>query len=115
MKRGDVWTVSGGPDYTGKPRPVVIVQDDLFSAIASVTVCGLTSLSVDVPIVRASISPSPVNGLLVESFLLADKITSVPRKRLGRCIGRLEAEDLRRLDAALIVFLGLAGGVHEQA
>ena len=28
MRRGDIWTVSGGKDYASKPRPVVIVQDD---------------------------------------------------------------------------------------
>jgi hypothetical protein len=27
MRRSEVWTVSGGKDYAGKPRPVVIVQD----------------------------------------------------------------------------------------
>src|SRR5438034_9522234 len=30
MKRGEVWTAAGGPDYAGKPRPVVVVQDDRF-------------------------------------------------------------------------------------
>ena len=29
MKRDEVWTVSGGKDYAGKPRPIVIVQDEL--------------------------------------------------------------------------------------
>jgi hypothetical protein len=31
LKRGDIWTVAGGKDYAGKPRPVV-VQDDGFDA-----------------------------------------------------------------------------------
>jgi mRNA interferase MazF len=31
MKRGEIWSVAGGGDYTNKPRPVVIVQDDQFS------------------------------------------------------------------------------------
>jgi mRNA-degrading endonuclease toxin of MazEF toxin-antitoxin module len=26
MRRGDIWTVAGGRDYAGKPRPVVIVR-----------------------------------------------------------------------------------------
>ncbi len=30
VKRGEIWTVSGGKDYAGKPRPVVILQDDRF-------------------------------------------------------------------------------------
>jgi hypothetical protein len=25
MKHGEVWTAAGGPDYTGKPRPVVLL------------------------------------------------------------------------------------------
>jgi len=32
----------------------------------------------------------------------------VPRSRLGQCIGQLTAEDLLRLNRALLVFLGLA-------
>ena len=36
MRRGDIWTVAGGKDYAGKPRPVVIVQDDSFDATASI-------------------------------------------------------------------------------
>jgi mRNA interferase MazF len=33
MKRGEVWTVAGGADYAGKPRPVVILQDDSFGTV----------------------------------------------------------------------------------
>jgi mRNA interferase MazF len=35
MRRGDIWTVSGGKGYTGKPRPVAILQDDRFDATDS--------------------------------------------------------------------------------
>ena len=40
MKRGEIWTVAGGKDYAGKPRPAVIVQDDAFDGTGSVTVRG---------------------------------------------------------------------------
>jgi mRNA interferase MazF len=30
MRRGEIWTVSGGKDYAGKLRPVVILQYDSF-------------------------------------------------------------------------------------
>jgi mRNA interferase MazF len=43
MKRGEVWTVSGGKDYAGKPRPAVIVQDDSFDATDSITICAFTT------------------------------------------------------------------------
>lgn len=40
---------------------------------------------------------------------MVDKITTVPKKRLGTRIGRLDDEDLVRLNRAVVVFLGLAG------
>ena len=43
MRRGEIWTAAGGSRYAGKPRPVVIVQDDRFDATASVTVCAFTT------------------------------------------------------------------------
>jgi mRNA interferase MazF len=38
MRRGEVWTVVGGKDDAGKPRPVVILQDDHFDATASASI-----------------------------------------------------------------------------
>ena len=43
-----------------------------------------------------------------EYSLMVDKITTVAKGRLGKRIGRLDDEDIVRLDRAIIVFLGLA-------
>jgi mRNA interferase MazF len=43
------------------------------------------------------------------SHLMADKVTTVPKAKLKERIGKLSDEELPRLDAALAVFLGLAG------
>jgi mRNA interferase MazF len=40
---------------------------------------------------------------------MIDKITTVPRTRVGNRMGTLDAEDVVRLERALMVFLGLAG------
>lgn len=109
MKRGEVWTVAGGPDYAGKPRPVVIVQDDRFEADRSVTICPLTTDSTPAPLFRIILEPSGTNGLLSVSRLMADKITTVPRGRLGRRVGRLDDVTMLRLNRAMLVFLGMAG------
>jgi mRNA interferase MazF len=37
-----------------------------------------------------------------------DKVTTVPKSRLGQCIGRLADDDQLRLNRSLLVFLGLA-------
>ena len=52
MRRGDIWTASGGNDYAGKPRPVVIVQDDSFDSTASITVCAFTTDETNAPLIR---------------------------------------------------------------
>lgn len=108
MKRGEIWTVSGGADYAGKPRPAAIVQDDRFDATDSVTVCSFTSDPTDMPLFRPVVQPSESNNLRATSRLMADKISTLPRAKLGYRIGRLADEDIARLNRAMIVFLGIA-------
>lgn len=108
MKRGEIWTAAGGLDYAGKPRPVVILQDDRFDATASITVCGLTTNVMEAPLFRLPIEPNARNGLQAPSRLMVDKISTVPRTKIGRRIGALDAADMLRLNQAIMVFLGLA-------
>ena len=109
MKRGEIWIVAGGPDYTGKPRPAVIVQSDRFDATNSITVVGFTTNPLDAPLTRPAVEPDATNGLGVSCRLMADKITTVPKTKLGRRIGSLAIADMLRLDRAMLVFLGIAG------
>ena len=108
MRRGDVWTVSGGKDYAGKPRPVVIVQDDSFDATDSITVCAFTTDPTEALLFRFPVEPNERNGLRSPSRLMVDKITTVPKSKVGERIGRLDDEDVVRLNQAVMVFLGLA-------
>ncbi len=41
---------------------------------------------------------------------MVDKITTVPRSKLGELIGHLDDRDMVRVSQAMVVFLGLAGG-----
>lgn len=107
MKRGEIWTAAAG-SYVGKPRPVVIVQDDLFDATASVTVCAFTTDPTDAPLFRIPIDSDDTTGIRQPSRLMVDKITTVPRSKLGERIGRLSDDDMTRLGRSIAVFLGLA-------
>ena len=109
MKRGEVWTAAGGANYTGKPRPVVIVQDDRFDATTSISICAFTSDPTDAPLMRLAVEPSEANGLKTTSRLMVDKITTVPKSKLRSRIGKLTDTDMVRLNRAMMVFLGLAG------
>lgn len=112
MKRGDVYSVSGGGDYLGKPRPAVVIQKHDFPGLSSITICPLTSCSKELqpkglqPF-RPLIEPSARNGLNAPSNIMADKITAAKKNKLGQRIGELDDEDLARLERAMTVFLGL--------
>jgi mRNA interferase MazF len=108
MRRGDVWTVAGGKDYAGKARPVAILQDDSFDGTDSITICAFTTDETDAPLFRLAVEPNERNGLRVPCRLMVDKVTTVPKSKLGAHIGRLDDEDVLRLNQAVLVFLGLA-------
>ncbi len=109
MKRAEIWTVAGGPDYAGKPRPAVIVQDDVFAGTASITLCPFTTRVVDAPLIRLPIEPTRLNGLNGTSHLMVDKITTVAKSKMQKRVGKLSEEDMIRVNRAILVFFGLAG------
>jgi len=57
--------------------------------------------------VRLLIEPNGTNGLHLASRLMVDKITTVPKSKLGKRIGRFDDRDIVRLNQAGLVFLGL--------
>jgi mRNA interferase MazF len=113
MKRGEIWTVAGGKDYAGKPRPVVILQDDRFDRTESITICAFTTDPTDAPLFRLAVDPSESTGLRAACRLMVDKITTVPKSRIGARVARLSDEDIVRLNRAILVFLGIAAPGRE--
>lgn len=108
MRRGDIWTVSGGKGYASKPRPVVFVQDDSFDATDSVTICAFTTDETEAPLFRLLMEPNDQNALRSSCQLMIDMITTVSKSKLGNPVGRLDDVDILRLNQAILVFLGLA-------
>lgn len=107
MKRGEIWTVAGGGDYTGTARPVLIIQDDSFNATDSITVCPITTDPADIPLFRVPAEPNGRNGLDGPSRIMIDKVTTVRRARIGTRLGQLDDVDVIGVNRAIAVFLGL--------
>jgi mRNA interferase MazF len=107
VRRGDIVLVAGGV-YASKPRPAIIVQDDLFDATDSVTVCPLTTTAVDAPLLRLPVGADATTGIGHDSFAMIDKLTTVRRANVGQRVGRLDAVRMLELERRLVVFLGLA-------
>jgi mRNA interferase MazF len=60
------------------------------------------------PLFRLTVEPNDRNGLRATCRLMVDKITTAPKAKVGARIGRLDDEDMLRLNQAILVFLGLA-------
>lgn len=108
MRRGELWAAAGGRHYAGKPRPVLVVQDDRFDATDSITICPLTSDTTEMPLLRIQLDPGSATGLAQPSSIMVDKLTTMPRSKLGEHIGHVADTDMLALSRALFVFLGLA-------
>ena len=109
MNRGEIWTAAVGV-YAAKPRPAVIVRDDLFDATSSVTVAPMTSTLLDAPLMRIRITggDSRLSGLDHDSDVMIDKVTTVRRSNVHARVGRLTAEQMVEVERAIMAFLGLA-------
>ena len=106
MRRGDLIPIVQSGAY-GKPRPALVIQSDLFNIHPSITILPLTSDLRNTPLFRFKIEPSEKNGLHVTSEIMIDKITTVPREKVGDVFGHLEAESLREVERLLAVWLGI--------
>jgi mRNA interferase MazF len=108
VKRGTIVVIAARGAYTGKPRPGVVVQSDLFNPThSSITVCPVTSDCVDAPLFRLTLPPGSRTGLKSVSQVMIDKVVSVPRTAIGAEIGECDAGELEAVDHGLRRWLAL--------
>ncbi len=86
------------------------MQDDRFATDEAVTLVPLTTDPTEASLVRIIIEPDASNGLRETSRAMADKVTTVSRARLGKRIGAIADAEMRQIERAMAVFLGLAQG-----
>jgi len=107
IHRGDIVICALSGDY-GKPRPAVVVQSNLFSPThASITVCPVTSHTVDAPLFRLPLPANSKTGLKKASQIMADKMVAIRSDRISKKIGALNAKQQTSLDKALKLWLEL--------
>jgi mRNA interferase MazF len=103
--RGDLVAISLPGDY-GKPRPALVIQNDLLAELDSVVLCPVTS-DLRTADFRVTIEPTPSNGLRHVSQVMVDKLSTLPRSKVGDTFGRLEDEKMRAVDRAMLLVIGV--------
>jgi mRNA interferase MazF len=104
MNRGDIY-VLGEQRYLKKPRPVIIIQSDRYNKDESVVTVLVTSESVREKEYRIKIKATKSNGLKKDSFVMIDKIVSIPREKLAKHIGKIGKKTMQTIHAKLVDFL----------
>ena len=106
MRRGEVWWVNFEPSLGGeirKKRPAVIISNDAANRYLNrVQVVPMTSRTD-----RVYPSEAVVKVNRRRSKAMADQLTTVSKERLTNRMGRLSAQDMSRVENAVMVQLGL--------
>jgi mRNA interferase MazF len=107
MKRGEVWWVDFEPAVGGeirKTRPAIIVSNDTANRFLNrVQVVPVTSSTE-----RAYPSEAFVTVAGKLGKAMADQLATVSKLRLSSQLGEVSAKELRKVEAAIKVQLGLA-------
>ena len=103
--RGDLVAISL-PGDDGKTRPALVIQNDLLAELDSVVLCPVTS-DLRTADFRVTIEPTANNGLRHVSQVMVDKLSTLPRSKVGDTFGRLEDEKMRAVDRAMLLVIGV--------
>jgi len=80
----------------------------LFALSSYVTVALLTTDHVASP-TRVAVAATAATGLGEPSFIMADKLHTIPRTSLGGRIGTVPTATMGEVERAILVFLGIGG------
>lgn len=111
-RRGEVYSVDFDPTAGAeiqKRRPAVVLQNDIANRSSPLTIVGAVSARFDADRLYPTevlIRP-PAGGLSQDSVVLLNQVRTVDKRRLGKRLGRLSAETMRKVDRALCVSFAL--------
>ena len=109
-KRSEVYYVSFDPTVgveIKKTRPALIIQNDVGNAHSSATiVAAITSAARDAFPYEVALAAGE-GGLPKNSIVLLNQIRTIDKKRLGRKLGMVSSETMKKVDQSIAVSLGL--------
>ncbi|KGK87311.1 MULTISPECIES: type II toxin-antitoxin system PemK/MazF family toxin [Clostridium] len=115
VKRGDIFYADLSPvvgSEQGGIRPVIIIQNDVGNKYSpTVIVAAITSQINKAKLPTHVEISSEDYGLNKDSVVLLEQIRTLDKKRLKEKIGHMSNSDMKKVDAALLISIGLNIGL----
>ena len=109
-KRGEIYYVTFDPTIgveIKKTRPALIIQNDIGNMHSPATiVAAITSTTRDVFPHEVSLKTGE-GGLPKDSIILLNQVRTIDKKRLGKKLGMISSETMKKVDHAIAISLGL--------
>lgn len=111
-RRGEIYLVQFDPDRLSeiqKTRPALVIQNDIGNRYSPIAiVAAITSKISPIPYpVEVSVSGTKSNGLSQASAVQLNQIRSADKQRLVKRMGVLDPTTMKKVDAAMMISLGL--------
>lgn len=114
IKRGDIYYADLSPvvgSEQGGIRPVLIVQNNVGNRYSPTVIAAAITSQINKAKMPTHITVGAPNyGLTKDSIILTEQIRTLDKRRLRERAGRIPEDDMRRVDEAL----GVSMGLHEQ-
>lgn len=114
--RGNIYKVNLDPiigSEQGGERPALVLQNDLGNWYSPTVVIAPISTKIN----KKQVLPTHVElseGTLQEkSVVLIEQMRAIDKKRLGACLGTVCLEDMKQIDQAIMIGLGVRGMDYE--
>ena len=115
MKRGEIYRADLDPvvgSEQGGIRPVLIIQNDRGNLHSpTVIVAAITSRQRKAHLPIHVVLPAEACGLKQDSVVLLEQVRTLEKVRLSKYLGKVPAQVMAQVDAALALSLGTPGGV----
>ncbi len=112
IKRGDIFLYDFGPgagSVQGRERPAIVLQNDKQNFRSPTTIIApLTSKTSKKRFMSAHIAVGTEFGLLYDSQILLEQLTTVNKRSLGKWLGHVDDDQiLKAIDHGLCKTLGI--------
>lgn len=108
--RGDIYYADLNPTVgseQGGVRPLVILQNNVGNRYSPTVIAAAITAKPKKPLpTHAAIAG--IEGLSRESFVLLEQIRTIDRCRLREYVGKLDSQEMKKIDEALAISVGLA-------